>query len=162
MWSKVGHPILCRSFCRVLRPYANRTHPTIFSPLRACYSLFVILPCFITPYMYVCCHGNLVFFFSSTRHYRKFNSTLSKIQHPNIYACTPLHLYSTPLRLHAPTALHLYTSTPVHLYASNFLFIVSELVQVNPLPVEMQKNFNGSVVFVETLNYSYFYSYSYS
>ena len=94
----------------------HRTQPTIFSPLRACYmySLFVILPCFITPYIYVCCHGNLVLFLKY--------STLSKIQHPNIkYAYTPVCLYtSTPL--YASNFLHLY-STPLCLYVSMSLHL---------------------------------------
>ena len=112
MWSKFGCPILRRTFCRVLHLYANRTHPTIFRPLRACYGLFVILPCFIINTLCVCtCHGNLVFFSShaSTPHYRKFNTQT------DMY--TPLHLCaSTSLRLYTST-LHLYLSTPtLHLY----------------------------------------------
>ena len=153
VWSKFGHTILCRGFCRVLRLYANRTHPTIFSPLRACYSLFVILPCFIAPYMYVCCHGNLVFssqalyifrkfniqtymympvclytctplFFSSTPHYRKFN--VQTYMPVCLYTSTPLPLYPcTPVRLYTSTSLRLYVSTPLHLNASTSLHLYS-------------------------------------
>ena len=70
VWSEFGHPILCRSFCRVLHLYADTSSFPIFlvSPLSACYDLFGILPCFISPYKYVRCHGNPVCFSSQVLH----------------------------------------------------------------------------------------------
>ena len=70
VWSEFGHPILCRSFCRVLHLYVDTSSFSILlvQPLSACYGLFAILPCFISPYKYAHCHGNPVCFSSQVLH----------------------------------------------------------------------------------------------
>ena len=89
LWSQFGHPILRRSFRRVLRLYDTSPFSIfLVQPLSACYGLSVILPCFISPCKYVHCHGNHVFFvFSSTSHYKKSGAHHQEPATPIISQC---------------------------------------------------------------------------
>ena len=81
VWSEFGHPILRRSFSRVLRLYADTSPFLIFLVLHVAFECILWPFCnsalFISPYMYAHCYVNLVFVLLKY-------STLSKIQDPYI------------------------------------------------------------------------------
>ena len=58
VWSEVLHLYVDTSSFSIL----------LLQPLSACYGLFLILPCFISPQKYVHCHGNPVCFSSQVLH----------------------------------------------------------------------------------------------